>query len=397
MQLPEVVPPAPESVDLGFAHVGDQLLDLRIAAEEVFDVVGAVVGAERLVLAVDRAAERAQEDVLRVAREEGVPLAAPQHLDHAPAGAAEKRFEFLDDLAVATHRPIEALQVAIDDERDVVELFARRQRQSGNGLRLVHLAVAEDAPDVPVGRPGQAARLQVAHESRLVDRVQGPEAHRAGRKLPEIRHQPRMRIAAKPLAADFLAVVGQPLFAQAPFEESPRVDARRGMRLEVDEIAALPVGAAAKEVVEPDFEDLRRRGVAGDVSAELAVRLVRAHDHRQRVPSHDRRETLLDGEIARIRALVLDRHGIAIGGKRLLVRRDADLLRTGEQPLDQEQGARRPGGGDDRLERLDPFIGLQRIGVRRRRAKVIAAHDATCSRSGDCSGSSGQIGRRICA
>ena len=35
-------------------------------------------------------------------------------------------FEFLDDLAVAAHRAVEPLQVAVDDEDQVVELLARR-------------------------------------------------------------------------------------------------------------------------------------------------------------------------------------------------------------------------------------------------------------------------------
>ena len=46
----------------------------------------------------------------------------------------------------------------------------------------------------------QAAMLQVAHEARLVDRVDRPEAHRAGRELPEVGHQPRVRVADRPRA-----------------------------------------------------------------------------------------------------------------------------------------------------------------------------------------------------
>ena len=60
------------------------------------------------------------------------------------------RFEFLDDLAVAAHRTVEALQVAVDDEDQVVELFARRQRDRAERLRFVRLAVAEERPDLRV-------------------------------------------------------------------------------------------------------------------------------------------------------------------------------------------------------------------------------------------------------
>ena len=57
----------------------------------------------------------------------GSQYAAPDHLDHVPAGAAEIGFQLLDDLAVAAHRAVEALQVAVDDEDQVVEPLARRQ------------------------------------------------------------------------------------------------------------------------------------------------------------------------------------------------------------------------------------------------------------------------------
>ena len=72
--------------------------------------------------------------------------AAPDHLDHVPARAAEDRLELLDDLAVAAHRTVEALQVAVDDEDQVVELLACRDRQAGHRLGLVHLAVADERP-----------------------------------------------------------------------------------------------------------------------------------------------------------------------------------------------------------------------------------------------------------
>jgi hypothetical protein len=48
-----------------------------------------------------------------------VPGASPQHLNHVPSGAAEVRFKLLHDLAVATYWPIEALQIAVDDENEV--------------------------------------------------------------------------------------------------------------------------------------------------------------------------------------------------------------------------------------------------------------------------------------
>ena len=89
--------------------------------------------------------------------------------------------------------------------------------------------------------------LQVAHEARLVDRIDRPDAHRHRRKLPEIRHQPRMRIGGQArLLAQFVAEVLQVLFAEPAFEKRARVDARRGVALEVNQVARL-VAVARRE------------------------------------------------------------------------------------------------------------------------------------------------------
>ncbi len=69
---------------------------------------------------------------------------------------------------------------------------ARRDRAERFGL--VGLAVAEEGPDLGVRRLLQAAIFEVAVEAGLVDRHDRPEAHRHRRELPEVGHQPGMRI-----------------------------------------------------------------------------------------------------------------------------------------------------------------------------------------------------------
>ena len=101
-----------------------------------------------LELAVDRRVHLVDEHAVDVAGEQLVPAAPPDHLDDVPTRAAERRLELLDDLAVAAHRAVEALQVAVDDEDQVVELLTRRDREPGGRLGLVHLAVADEAPDL---------------------------------------------------------------------------------------------------------------------------------------------------------------------------------------------------------------------------------------------------------
>ena len=132
-------------------EVLDHLQQPRIVAEEVLADVGAGHHRVLLVLAVDDLAHALAQQAVVVAREQRVPLAAPEHLDDVPAGAAEDRFELLDDLAVAAHRAVEALQVAVDDEDQVVELLARGERDGAERLGLVGLAVAEERPDLLIG------------------------------------------------------------------------------------------------------------------------------------------------------------------------------------------------------------------------------------------------------
>src|SRR3546814_8854478 len=85
-----------------------------------------------------------------------------------PAGATEVAFQLLDDLAVAAHRAVQALQVAVDDEHQVVQALAAGDGNRAQALGLVGLAVAEEAPDLAVGLGHQAAAFQVIEVARLV-------------------------------------------------------------------------------------------------------------------------------------------------------------------------------------------------------------------------------------
>ena len=239
VDLALVQPAAVERPDLLVAHVRDHRAQLGLGAEEVLAHVGAVARLVGLVVAVERLVHARQQVALVVGGQERVPARAPDHLDHVPAGAAEVRLELLDDLAVAAHRPVEPLQVAVDDEDQVVEVLAAGERDRAERLRLVHLAVAHERPHLAPGGLGQAAALQVLHEARLVDRHDRAEAHRDRGELPEVRHQPRMRVGAEPVAAGLHAEVAHLRLAQPALEVSAGVDAGRGVALHVDEVAAV--------------------------------------------------------------------------------------------------------------------------------------------------------------
>ncbi|PAV69064.1 hypothetical protein WR25_17416 [Diploscapter pachys] len=167
-KLAKIMTTALEGVDLFGAHVRHQALQGRVLLEEVLEVVAAVLGAEGLELTVGRRRQLAQQRVFVITGEQGVPLRTPQHLDH------------------------------------VVQAFTGSQGQAGGRLRLVHLAIAKHSPDMPGRGVEQPAMMQVAHEARLIDRIERADAHGTCGKLPEVRHQPRVRIGAQPVAADLL-------------------------------------------------------------------------------------------------------------------------------------------------------------------------------------------------
>ena len=73
------------------------------------------------------------------------------------------------------------------------------------------------------------------------------------------------------MPALLLPVVRELLGRQAPFEERARVDARAPNAAGRTRGRRPRLAARAEEVIEADLEDLRRRRVARDVAAELAV------------------------------------------------------------------------------------------------------------------------------
>jgi hypothetical protein len=196
VQLARVVAAAAQAVDVGVRQIRDQRRQFGVLRRSARGCRRRRwpnrSGTGRRLSARTRAAARRH-----IAGEQQVPVRAPQHLDHVPAGAGEQGFELIDDAAVAAHRAVQALQIAVDDEGQIVEALAGGQTQRADRLRLVHLAVAEEAPDAALAAVAQAAVVQIAQEARLVDRIDPAQAHRAGGELPEARHQPGMRIRAQ--------------------------------------------------------------------------------------------------------------------------------------------------------------------------------------------------------
>ena len=361
--LEGVVPAAVQVPDVLVGVVGHHRPQLR-RVEEVLADVGAVPGLVGLVVAVHRLHHPALQGAGLVARQQRVPVASPDHLDDVPPGAAELALQLLDDLPVAAHRAVEPLEVGVHDEDQVVELLAPGHADGAHGLRLVHLAVARQRPDLAARGLREAAVVQVLHEPGLVDGHEGPEPHRHRGEVPEPRHEPRVGVGGEPLAVHLLPEVVELVLGEEPEQEGAGVDARRRVALDEDQVAALVLPGRAPEVVVPDVVEHRPRREAGDVAAHVGV-AVGADHHRHGVPADDVPDALLELEVARERRLPLDRDGVHVGGAGREGQVGAGAAGPVDELLDDPVGAVRPLPRDDALEGVEPLSGLLRVHVGR--------------------------------
>ena len=166
-----IVTAEPHAGELLVRKMLDHLEQAGIGAEEILAEIGAALDEIFLILAVGDLAHAPDEQAVAIGLNERIPIAAPDQLDNVPSRAAENRFQFLDDLAVAAYRSVEALQVAVDDENQVVEPLARRQRDRAERFRFVHFAIAEEGPDFAAGRSFQSAIFEILDEARMIDRL----------------------------------------------------------------------------------------------------------------------------------------------------------------------------------------------------------------------------------
>ena len=165
------------------------------------------------------------------------------------------------------------------------------------------------------------------------------------------------------MPAGLLPVVEQLLFAQSPFQECARIDARRAVALDVDQVAAMAIARRVPEVAEADVVQRRRRLEARDVAAELGAVLVGAQDDGQRVPADDRAQPVLDRAVAGAAFLALRRDGVAVrGGQRA---RDVDAFAPGRfhERVDQMIGALGTTMLLHGLQCVVPFLSLDRVDV----------------------------------
>ena len=180
--------------DLLISPVFDHFGSARVATEEVLTNIGTVVGLEGLVVTITSVVHDVNEGTVAVGLQQRVPAGSPNNLDDVPASATEDSLKFLNNLAVATHRSVQTLQVAVDDEGEVVELFIGSNLQESARLRLVHLAITEEGPHMLIRAVLDATVGEVFVHGRLVDGIHRAQAHRHRRKLPEVGQHAGVRV-----------------------------------------------------------------------------------------------------------------------------------------------------------------------------------------------------------
>ncbi len=376
VELAVVVTAARQRLEIGVREMFDESAQARVGAEEVLPDVGAGLGGVLLELAVGGVVHLVEEHAVDVVGEEVVPLGSPDDLDHVPARAPERGLGFLDDLAVAAHGSVESLQVAVDDEDQVVEVLAPRHAEGADRLDLVELAVPQEGPDA-VGRG--VDELTVAEVSRrvgLVDGAQRSEAHGDRGVLPEVGEQSRVRVARQSLARDLLPEVVELVLGEPALDEGAGVDAGRGVSLEVDEVPEPPVGLAPEEMVEADFVEGGRARVGRKMASDAFTPIVGAAHHGGGVPADVGADAALDVLVAGEPRLLVARDRVHVGGGDGGGEVHLEGPGALEQLHEEEAGPGASLGVDDGVERVDPLRGLLGVDVGELMRHTVEQHDS---------------------
>ena len=77
-------------------------------------------------------------------------MSSPDNFDDIPSSTSEITLKLLDDFTVASHRAIQSLQIAVNDENQVVEFFAPSQREGAKRFRFITFTVAQKSPNFSI-------------------------------------------------------------------------------------------------------------------------------------------------------------------------------------------------------------------------------------------------------
>ena len=229
------------SLDLRDLDIGEGIHELFQPGVTVHPMLTLFVSRKyrvALIVAVEALLHAMPQHPLVIRGEQRVPTTAPDHLQDLPVSAAKRPLQLLNDLAVTADRSVEALQIAVDDNHQIIEPFTGGDVDGAQHLRLIGLTVADKAPDPRVIGGQQSAMLQVLGEPRDIDRHGHGQAHGCVGDLPEFGHGSRMRVGGQtPALSQLTPEITQLLLGQPTFQIGPRVDTWRGVRLGKDEVS----------------------------------------------------------------------------------------------------------------------------------------------------------------
>ena len=194
--------------------------------------------------------------------------------------------------------------------------------------------------------------------------VIGAQSHRNGRELPEVRHQPRVRIrrqAAAGSASSRRKFSSWSPSAGPPGKHANRYRARHGPENKFDRrrLGRWPV----EKVIETDFVERGRRCEGGNMAADAVEVFVAAHDHGQGIPAHQALDAAFDFRLPGEGRLPVAGDGIdvrGIGGESdvnaAAIGLELELGKDIASPFD-------PLALQYPFQRIQPFACLSRIGI----------------------------------
>ena len=165
---------------------------------------------------------------------------------------------------------------------------------------------------------------------------------------------------------EFTAKILQLVDRQSAFDERSRVHARRGVALEVNQIALVAaLATSSEEMVEGDFVEGRTASEGADMAPLPFVFLIGPNDHGHRIPANDALDPSLGLAISRISGLFEGWYGIDVRCRRL--DRDLDPIAAGSvfQGLDQIPDSVSTFALGHIIQGTEPLAGFGRIDIDR--------------------------------
>src|SRR5579863_218085 len=165
-----------------------------------------------------------------------------------------------------------------------------------------------------------------------------------------------MGIRRKPTAGPKLTAEIFKLFGgEAALNKRARVDARRGVSLEIDGVTLKIFVASTEKVIESHLEESCDRSIGGDVAADVVLHTVGSDHHGKRVPANQAFDFSFDFLVAGEAGLLADRNRVRV--RRIRGERHGNPGREGPVADFLEDSGRQPrlAAFNDCIERFNPF------------------------------------------